>query len=239
MKRLEPKKITQMLVIIVAFTIHGMGIYYDIMVLVEGFTEVRPINALPVPAGLFFGPIAAIACGVGNLIADCFGILAPSSVVGFVGNFLAAYIPFKLWHLYRKDEEPNVHTLKNMGIYIWITFIAAISVACIIGSALWTVFGVWTESLSLYIFLNDFVFPIIFGLPVFIVLTSPEVNIVCCKDVKSIIPIPDRIKKWCVVIYAVVLSVIFIFTHFGIESLKGVTMVLYIPAVILTLILVL
>lgn len=236
MQRLETKKSSQVLVILLAFLIHGIGIYFNVMVLVEGFTEVRPVNAVPVPAGLFFGPVAGIACAFGNLLADCFGQLAPSSVVGFIGNFLAAYLPFKLWYLYT-DEEPNVHRLKNLFIYVWVTFIAAIAVACMIGSLLWTVFGVWTDSLTLYIFMNDFWFPLFFGLPVFIVLTSPTINIVCVKPVKSIIRLPDRIKRICVIVYAVVLTVIFFLTHFGVENMKGIMWILYLPAAVLTLIL--
>lgn len=236
MQRLETKKSSQVLVILLAFLIHGIGIYFNVMVLVEGFTEVRPVNAVPVPAGLFFGPVAGIACAFGNLLADCFGQLAPSSVVGFIGNFMAAYLPFKLWYLYT-DEEPNVHSLRNLLIYVWVTFIAAIAVAWMIGSLLWTVFGVWTDSLSLYIFMNDFWFPLLFGLPIFIVMTSPTINIVCAKPVKSLIPLSNKTKRLCVIIYTIVLIAIFFLTHFGIESMKAVLYGLYVPAAILTLVL--
>ncbi len=238
MQRLETKRSSQFLIILFVFLIHGIGIYFKVMVLVEGFTEVRPVNAVPVPAGLFFGPVAGLACAVGNLIADCFGQLAPSSVVGFIGNFMAAYLPFRLWYLYT-DEEPNVHSAKNLLIYVWITFVAAIAVAWMIGSLLWTVFGVWTDSLSFYIFMNDFWFPLIFGLPVFIVMTSPTINIVCAKPVKSLVPISNRKKRFCVIAYAIVLTVIFVVTHFGIESMKSVLWFLYVPAAVLTLILML
>ena len=155
MPRLETKKRYQFFIIIMAFIIHGLGIYFKVMVLVPGFTEVRPINAVPVPTGLFFGPVAGIACAFGNLLADCFGQLAPSSSVGFIGNFMAAYLPYKLWYLYT-EEEPNVHSIKNLVIYTWITFVAALAVTWMIGSTLWTIFGVWTEQLSLFIFFNDF-----------------------------------------------------------------------------------
>jgi len=236
LQRLKTKTSSQILVILLAFLIHGIGIYFDVMVLVEGFTEVRPVNAVPVPAGLFFGPVGGLACAVGNLIADCFGLLGPSSIIGFIGNFMAAYIPFRLWYLYT-DEEPNVHSFRNLLIYVWITFIAAIAVAWMIGSLLWTIFGIWTDSLSFYIFMNDFWFPLIFGLPVFIVMTSPTINIVCAKPVKSLVPISVKIKRICVIVYAIILTVIFFLTHFGIESMKGVLWILYVPAVVLTLIL--
>ena len=39
---LESKKRTQFLIIVAAFLIHGLGIYFDVMVLVEGFTVIMP-----------------------------------------------------------------------------------------------------------------------------------------------------------------------------------------------------
>ena len=51
----------------------GMAVPFKVMVLIEGLTEVRPVNAVPVVVGLLFGPAGAWGCALGNLVADLFG----------------------------------------------------------------------------------------------------------------------------------------------------------------------
>ena len=74
----------------------AVGIPFKVMVLIEGFTEVRPVNAIPPVAGLICGSWGALACGFGNLIADLFGTFNGSSVLGFFGNMAGAYLPYRL-----------------------------------------------------------------------------------------------------------------------------------------------
>ena len=107
MKLSKPK---QFFIVLAAFLV--LGIPFKVMVLVEGFTEVRPVNALPPIAGMICGPLGALACGVGNMIADLFGTFNGTSVLGFFGNMAAAYLPYRLWHIY-SDEQPNLH--KNIN----------------------------------------------------------------------------------------------------------------------------
>ena len=47
-----------------------LGAAFKVMVLIEGFTEVRPANAIPMVSGYLFGPFGALGCALGNLIAD-------------------------------------------------------------------------------------------------------------------------------------------------------------------------
>ena len=65
----------------------GMAVPFKVMVLIEGFTEVRPVNAVPVVVGLLLGPAGAWGCAIGNLIADLFGTFSKASLLGFIGNF--------------------------------------------------------------------------------------------------------------------------------------------------------
>ncbi len=66
--------------------------------LIPGITEVRVGNIFPMPFGLMFGPAGAWGSAIGNLIGDIFGgTLTPSSLAGFVGNFLLGYLPYTLW----------------------------------------------------------------------------------------------------------------------------------------------
>ena len=85
-----------------------LGISFKVMVLVEGLTEIRPVNAIPPVAGLLFGPVGAAACGIGNVLADLAGTFSPYSVLGLVGNFMAAYFPYRLRHLFLKKNQTSI-----------------------------------------------------------------------------------------------------------------------------------
>lgn len=150
----------------------GMAVPFKVMVLIKGLTEVRPVNAVPVVVGLLLGPAGAWGCGIGNLIADLFGTFSEASILGFIGNFLAAYLPYKLWHIVGKTETPNVKSNKNIVKYILITAVSAITTAILIACGLDVLFGIWMPQIFRIILLNDLGFPIIFGLPILIVLTS-------------------------------------------------------------------
>ncbi len=229
-------KKTQFLIVFLAFII--LGACFKVMVLVEGFTEVRPVNAIPVPAGLLFGPIGGLACACGNLVADFFGTLAWSSSLGFIGNFAAAYLPYKLWYLFY-DERPNLHGVKKIVCYIWISLIAALAVSWMIATGLWLIFQLHIENMGLYIILNDFVFAVIFGIPVFSVVTSDDVGMVGAPPIPDRIKLSKRAKRICMAAYNAILIPLCYWTWLGADNLKLLTGLLSVPAVILTVILML
>lgn len=177
-------------IITCALVFIGMAVPFKVMVLVEGFTEVRPVNAVPVVAGLLFGPAGAWGCAIGNLIADLSGTFSKGSILGFVGNFIAAYLPYKLWHIVGRKETPNVKSSKNIVKYILIATVASAATAILIACGLDVLFGMWLPQIFWIIVLNDLGFPIILGLPVLIVLTS--------EDSKIEITLPENIQeqKW-------------------------------------------
>jgi len=172
---------------ICALVFIGMAIPFKVMVLIEGFTEVRPVNAVPVVVGLLFGPAGAWGCAIGNLIADLFGTFSKASVLGFVGNFIAALLPYKLWHLTSRGEKPNAKNHKNIIKYVFNATISALATAILISCGLDILFGMWMPQIFWMILINDIGFPILLGLPVFIVLTS--------EDNKVEITMPDNIQK--------------------------------------------
>ena len=87
----------------VVLTVLTAGIFAAILIpfkgipLIPGLTELRPANVIPVVFGLLFGPAGAWGAAFGNLIGDFFGTLGVGSFFGFWGNFLAAYLTYKLW----------------------------------------------------------------------------------------------------------------------------------------------
>ena len=66
------------------------------LVLIPGLTEMRPGAAIPLVAGLLFGPAGAVGAALGNLLGDFFGTLGWGSLFGLGGNFLLGYIPYRL-----------------------------------------------------------------------------------------------------------------------------------------------
>lgn len=102
-------------------------------VMVPGFTEIRPGVALPLFLSFVFGPAAAWGAGIGNFIGDFFGMLGPSSLFGFFGNFLLAYGPYAIYRAWAGHALPGKLGWKGPfvlsvsligGIFACSTFIA-------------------------------------------------------------------------------------------------------------------
>ncbi|MCL2880641.1 MAG: QueT transporter family protein, partial [Treponema sp.] len=101
--------------------------------LVPGFTEVRPGNMIPVAFGLFFGPAGAWGAAIGNTLGDVFGsTFGVGSLFGFVGNFLFAYVPYKLWAnlgvLKPEERAPDCRSAKKIVWFMIFSILA--SAAC-------------------------------------------------------------------------------------------------------------
>jgi energy-coupling factor transport system substrate-specific component len=70
---------------------------FKVIPLIPGVTELRPANAIPIVCSFLFGPAAAWGAAIGNVIGDFFGGFGPGDVFGFIGNFLYAVVPYKIW----------------------------------------------------------------------------------------------------------------------------------------------
>jgi len=66
------------------------------LTIIPGLTETSPGRAIPFVAGLLFGPAGAVGSALGNLLADFSGTLGWGSLFGLGGNFLLAYIPYRV-----------------------------------------------------------------------------------------------------------------------------------------------
>jgi len=80
--------------------------------LVEGLTWLRPGNAMAPLLGYIFGIPGCVGVALGNLLADSFsGYYSVASLGGFVGNFMLAYIP------YRVLSDPPLRQAKEVVRY--------------------------------------------------------------------------------------------------------------------------
>ena len=160
----------------IVLTVLTAGIFAAILIpfkgipLIPGVTELRPANVIPVVFGLLFGPAGAWGAACGNLIGDFFGTLGVGSFFGFWGNFLAAYLPYKMW-----GERPlgriREHPLRFLGAVV----LGAWACAVVVG------FGVEAFKLlpfsiiALAVFINNAVVALILG-PFLLRLLAPRVS---------------------------------------------------------------
>lgn len=208
---MQISRVKQFFVVFAAFL--TLGASFKVMVLVEGLTEVRPVNAIPPVAGLICGPIGALACGIGNVFADLFGGFGLSSILGLFANFIAAYLPYRLWHLF-SGESPNLHTNKNILLYIVICLVNALTTAWFLAFGLYTFFGLWIEQIYIYVFFNNLGFSVGLGMPIMIVLTSDSIKMKCMKRLPYLVLDKVPLKIPVCVVYFLFMLIIFVSVFF-------------------------
>lgn len=144
------------------------------LVLIPGITEIRPASALPVVFGLLFGPAGAWGSAIGNLIGDFFGSFGIGSAFGFVGNFMFAYVPYKIWNnlgiVEAEDNEPDLKSGRKILAFILAVIGGAFSCALIIGWGLELLGMVPFAALAAIISLNNSIPSIILGIPLLLIL---------------------------------------------------------------------
>jgi energy-coupling factor transport system substrate-specific component len=143
-------------------------------VLIPGITEFRPASALPVVMGLLFGPAGAWGSAIGNLIGDFFGSLGIGSLFGFVGNFMFAYVPYKLWINFGKSSEgigePDLKSGKKILAYVVVSILGAAACALPIAWGLDLLGMVPFAALGSIITLNNSIPSILLGIPIMLIL---------------------------------------------------------------------
>ena len=143
-------------------------------VLIPGVTEFRPASALPVVMGLLFGPAGAWGSAIGNLIGDFFGSLGIGSLFGFFGNFIFAYVPYKIWTnlglVPKGDLEPGVTTHRKAAAYVVAALLGSMGCALTIAWGLELLGMVPFAALGTIIMLNNSIPSIVLGLPILMVL---------------------------------------------------------------------
>lgn len=142
---------------------------FKIIPIVPGFTELRPGNAIPIVCGLLFGPAAAWGCAIGNLMADFFGTVGPGSFFGLIGNFLFAYVPYRLWVMFKGFNPPR-GTWREVPLLVLVIFLGSAACAVIIGTGLDLLGLVPYVVLTSIITVNNSVAGIVLGIPLLILM---------------------------------------------------------------------
>jgi energy-coupling factor transport system substrate-specific component len=92
---------------------------------------------IPVAFSFLFGPAAAWGAAIGNIIYDASTrSLSTISIFGFVGNFLIAYIPYKLWSALTV-EKPDLRSIKKVLLFACLAVLACGVCGLVIGLGLY------------------------------------------------------------------------------------------------------
>lgn len=128
--------------------------------IIPGFAELRPAACIPIVCSLFFGPSAAWGASIGNLVADFAGQFGPGSFFGLIGNFLYAYLPYRIWRKYKRTTSKKIVTKKDYAILFLIVIVSSGVCASSISYGL-NLIGLPFSSVAWIIFINNSVSGII------------------------------------------------------------------------------
>lgn len=98
--------------------------------------EVRVATVIVPVMGILFGPAGAWGVAIGNLIGDFFGSMSVASIFGFIANFFFAYVPYKVWYMFKGDVEPKTETGKKIVRFLLGSLGGSLTDVC------WLCFGV-------------------------------------------------------------------------------------------------
>lgn len=215
----------------VALTVLCAGIYMLLLLpsksiqIIPGFSEIKPAALFPVIFGLLFGPAGAWGSAIGNLAGDLFGNFGISSIFGFIGNFLYAFIPYKIWRNLRQkrgeDRQPTINSASKLMEFGLVSVIASAGCAIAIAWGLDILKLFPFAPMSIIILLNNAVITLIFGpivLPLAYRLAKKTgalwTDIMSVKDISR--PNPEKISIFMVysgslggLVFGVALALIF------------------------------
>lgn len=181
-------------------------------------TEIRPVNAFPPVFGIAFGFWGAIGCSIGNFAADIVsGEDVTLSVCGFFPQFLYGYLPYLMWkRIGRGDNNERLRIDSFDMLLKYIFVVLANSVFVTLGLAvLFLIFGISDiiSPLTLFLFLNNFDFCIIIGIPLLLVIYRMRQYIQCVrtgKDKKSVFRISlNERMLWGIVAVGLITAYLF------------------------------
>lgn len=148
-----------------------VAVPFKAMNLIPGFTDVRPVMALGPVYAVFFGPVGCLASGVGNLIADAVDdAIRWTSIAGFASNFLGPLLVWWFWARFSRTPF-SLRTPRDLLRHCLVLVVMAALEAAIVVPAVALVYPeIDTVFLAKAVFGNTAGFPIVFGIPLAILL---------------------------------------------------------------------
>lgn len=149
---------------------------FKIATIIPNVTEVRPGAAVPIVLSIFFGPAAAWGAAFGNTIGDVLGgTISPATFFGFFGNFVYAFIPYRILRSFFPQEEEPRFSAKKWAAFFFAIFLASGFCATVIALGADFLGMVPFSFLVHVIFLNNLIFSAILA-PILIRLLHKRVH---------------------------------------------------------------
>lgn len=129
----------------------------------ESADYLRIAMCIPVAFSFLFGPAAAWGAAFGNLIFDAAtGPISWITPLGFLGNFLIGYLPYKLWSKITL-EQPDIKSAKKLGLFVGLCALACVICGLIISWGLFYLWAIPFVMTSFTIFASDLLWAILLG----------------------------------------------------------------------------
>lgn len=151
---------------------------FKVLLLIPGFTDIRPVCMLQPVYGIFMGLPGCFAFALGNLIGDIASdSLRWSSIAGFVGNFAYPFLLYLFWTKIRKKLF-RLRTMKAVvGLVASFVLCALVQTAIITPAVAFFYPEVDIALFAVSVFCNATLFPIAFSIP-FMILLQEELGFV-------------------------------------------------------------
>lgn len=209
-------------------------VFKNSIVLVPEVTEIRLCNILACCYGIWFGPAGAWGCAIGNLVGDMAGSLTWLSIFGFTGNFLSAWIPYKIWgvtgnilgekHMDRPSMQSKLWWLR----YLICALVSVIACATVLAVPFDLSGSLSATNTFLLIFLNNMGAAVV-GLILYIIMSQIPKNVLpywremMADDAEKVFSTKNKTKV--IVMTAIsILSAVFFFVYSGIKGISVVNM---------------
>ena len=159
-------------VILTAIVFFAVTMPFRRLFQVVSVTEVRPAAALNPTFGLILGFWGALGCALGNLAADMISGYSPiMCILGFAVQMIYGLLPHFVWRSFKCDVRLNSSI--NILRYMIVSAVNSSITAILLGTVmLITGIGKVLSMATLMMFLNNFVFCVVLGIPIILTYTK-------------------------------------------------------------------
>lgn len=148
-----------------------VAVPFKVMGIIPGFSDVRPVTLLGPIFAIFYGIPGCCVMAVGNLVMDAVNdSLRWSSIPGFIANFLGPYLIYLFWIRWSKTPFA-LRKAGDLAKHSFIIVLSAVLEMVLITPAVALIYPEVDAGLfALSVFLNTAAFPIVFGVPIMILM---------------------------------------------------------------------
>lgn len=204
-------------------------VFKNSIVLVPEVTEVRLCNILACCYGIWFGPAGAWGCAIGNLVGDMGGSLTWLSIFGFTGNFVSAWIPYKLWGILGSGlgenqlDRPTTKSKKWALRYLVCSLVSVVCCAVVLAVPFDLSHSLPADNTFRLIFLNNFGAAVV-GILLFVIMSNIPNSVLpywreMMTEERELAFVSGHRMKAIIMIIVAIAATLFYFIYLGINNI--------------------